>query len=129
MPGATVLLDSGNYEAYWKEGNDSWTQQDFHEVLAHFPCTAAFSFDNQHPPSDSKQHLDMLVERWLADQAAAGVDGRYPPSCTQTPQDLPDICAQLAEACKCPNDRHPRTPARLERNPANPIGDFPSPRS
>ena len=99
--GATVLLDSGNYEAYWKEGNDSWTQQDFHEVLAHFPCTAAFSFDNQHPPSDSKQHLDMLVERWLADQAAAGSTVVIP-IVHATPQDLPDICAQLAEACNVP---------------------------
>ena len=99
--GAIVLLDSGNYEAYWKEGSDRWRQKDFHQILARFPCTAAFSFDNQHPPVDSTAHLHMLVERSLADQSAA-----HPtvviPIVHGTPDQMPDLCAQVAELCNVP---------------------------
>lgn len=99
--GASVLLDSGNYEAYWKDDNSKWDQRRYHQVLSRYPFTAAFSFDNQNPPSDFTIHLDMLVERWHADQLAAEQTVVIP-IVHETPDRLPDICAAVAEACYVP---------------------------
>lgn len=49
--GAHVLLDSGNYEAYWTR-DVMWTQERFHKVLRSGPADVAFSFDHQFPPED-----------------------------------------------------------------------------
>src|SRR5688572_16866315 len=47
--GCTVLMDSGNYESYWKVSQASWQQKHFHEAMVRFPCAIAFSFDEQQP--------------------------------------------------------------------------------
>lgn len=49
--GAHVLLDSGNYEAYWTR-DVTWTQERFHQILRLGPANVAFSFDHQFPPED-----------------------------------------------------------------------------
>jgi hypothetical protein len=49
--GAHVLLDSGNYEAFWTR-DATWTQDRFHEVLRSGAFDAAFSFDRQSVPPD-----------------------------------------------------------------------------
>ncbi len=41
-----ILLDSGNYESYWK-GNNSWNTNNFHSVLKTEPYHLAFCFDKQ----------------------------------------------------------------------------------
>lgn len=98
---AVVLMDSGNYEAYWKDGSDRWGQQDFHQILAEFPCSAAFSFDNQHPSADPDTHLRMLVETWQSDQAAAR-SSLVIPIVHDAPDRLPQLCAQVAQLCNVP---------------------------
>jgi len=43
-----VLLDSGNYESYWKN-DKTWVAQNFIEVCSKVSFHIAFCFDNQNP--------------------------------------------------------------------------------
>lgn len=52
--GQIILLDSGNYESYWKD-DYSWNPDDFKTVLQTTPCHLAFSFDRQDQNSESEQ--------------------------------------------------------------------------
>lgn len=99
--GATVLMDSGNYESYWKDEQVSWRQADFHEVLRRFPCTFAFGFDEQNPPADADAHVGLVVERWRQDQIAAG-DRVIVPIVHGTPESLPELCARVAQETQVP---------------------------
>ncbi|WP_374605480.1 hypothetical protein [Niveibacterium sp.] len=93
--GAVTLMDSGNYESFWKDARDQWRQPSFHQMLAGFPCDIAFGFDEQQPPADASEHLALVVARWKEDQAAAG-------SCQIVPiihgdaRDLPGLCHAVA---------------------------------
>src|SRR5579875_3506767 len=51
--GIVTLMDSGNYESFWKDAQADWKQTDFHKMLADFPCDLAFSFDEQQPPANA----------------------------------------------------------------------------
>ena len=94
--GAVTLMDSGNYESFWKDAREQWPHSSFHHALAAFPCDIAFGFDEQQPPTDAAEHLALLVARWKEDQAAAG-------SCQIVPiihgnaRDLPSLCNSVAE--------------------------------
>lgn len=99
--GATVLMDSGNYESYWKDEQVSWRQADFHDVLRRFPCTFAFGFDEQNPPADTDAHVGLVVERWRQDQIAAG-DRVIVPIVHGTPESLPELCARVAQETQVP---------------------------
>lgn len=99
--GALTLLDSGNYESFWKDTQDQWLQPSFHKILERFPCDIAFGFDEQQPPADAVEHVALLVSRWKADQAAAG-------SCQIVPiihgvaRDLPGLCHAVAKQTGVP---------------------------
>lgn len=67
-----VLMDSGNYESFWKDSKTKWTQSEFHNVVSNFPCDLAFGFDEQEPPSNFEEHISLIKSRWLDDQNAAG---------------------------------------------------------
>lgn len=101
QPITTVLMDSGNYESYWKEFGESWRQPNYHDVLKHFPCTFAFGFDEQSPPDDKEAHTCLIVERWQKDQLAAG--GRViVPIVHGNINTLPIICSAVAQATRVP---------------------------
>lgn len=70
--GAVTLMDSGNYESFWKDAQTDWKQAEFHKMLGDFPCDLAFGFDEQNPPDDPGEHVALIVRRWRADQEAAG---------------------------------------------------------
>lgn len=59
--GSIVLMDSGNYESYWKRDR-GWRQEDFGSVLDSGVCHMAFSYDEQDPPH-SASHIIASVER------------------------------------------------------------------
>jgi len=66
--GTTVLLDSGNYESYWRH-DATWTQERFAQVLERQISTLSFCFDEQ-KPSDSKEAvISTIVAGVLRDQA------------------------------------------------------------
>jgi queuine/archaeosine tRNA-ribosyltransferase len=68
--GATVLLDSGNYEKYWK-GDRTWTRESLSQVLSATPAQLAFSYDDQSPPEDPIQAAEEIVATVVRDQEVA----------------------------------------------------------
>jgi queuine/archaeosine tRNA-ribosyltransferase len=98
--GATVLMDSGNYESYWKGAQASWTQSDYHDVLRRFPSSFAFSFDNQIPPLDTNDHVASIVEGWHRDQAVT--DRVIVPIIHGTAESLPILCAGVEKVTHVP---------------------------
>ncbi|WP_445372049.1 hypothetical protein ACH518_04690 [Methylomonas sp. HW2-6] len=93
--GAVTLMDSGNYESFWKDAQGRWLQNDFHKILKSFPCDLAFGFDEQDPPADFDQHISLVVSRWVEDQAAAGAC-QIIPIIHGTADELPALCGALA---------------------------------
>ncbi|VGO21069.1 hypothetical protein [Pontiella sulfatireligans] len=60
--GQIVLLDSGNYEAYWHKAN--WSEEMFFSVLDDFESfSVSFSFDEQSPPPDVEKICQITKER------------------------------------------------------------------
>jgi len=88
-------MDSGNYESFWKGAQTNWKQADFHRMLASFPCDLAFGFDEQQPPANADDHVALVVERWQADQAAAG-GCQIVPIVHARANELPALCAAVA---------------------------------
>lgn len=93
--GIVTLMDSGNYESFWKNAQANWKQSDFHMMLAEFPCDLAFGFDEQRPPANADDHVALVVERWQADQAAAG-SCQIIPIVHGSANELPALCAAVA---------------------------------
>ena len=93
--GAVILMDSGNYESFWKDARDRWLQPSFHQILAGFPCDLAFSFDEQQPPADATEHVAQLVARWQEDQAVAG-GCQVVPIIHGEASKLPGLCSAVA---------------------------------
>ena len=91
--GKTILMDSGNYEAYWKAPAQPWRQDEFHKALKIFPCSIAFGFDEQAPPQDYKDHLKLLNERHEKD-IAFGEDKIVPIVHAHSTR-LPALCKQF----------------------------------
>lgn len=90
--GLIVLMDSGNYENYWKSGN--WDQQDFHEVLRNFDCSLVLSFDEQDPPQSIVEHTTLICRRYFDDQTIAG-DRPVIPIIHAMPGDFPTLCVNV----------------------------------
>ncbi|WP_457278751.1 hypothetical protein [Polaromonas sp. P5_D5] len=67
-----VLMDSGNYESFWRGPAEPWTVGEYHEALAAFKPDVAFGFDDQSPPENESEHLRLWIEQFRADQHAAG---------------------------------------------------------
>ena len=93
--GIVTLMDSGNYESFWKDAQSAWKPADFHKMLGEFPCDLAFGFDEQQPPENAEAHVDLIVERWRADQAAAGAC-QIVPIVHAPANELPALCAAVA---------------------------------
>ncbi|MDK9720430.1 MAG: hypothetical protein OEL53_04515 [Rhodospirillales bacterium] len=94
--GAVTLMDSGNYESFWKDARQQWLQPEFHKMLNTFPCDLAFGFDEQQPPADFAEHVALLVARWREDQTAAGACQVVPIIHAQA-VDLPSLCNSVAD--------------------------------
>jgi hypothetical protein len=92
--GAVLLMDSGNYECFWKDAQASWGQADFHRILKAYTCDLAFGFDEQQPPADTTEHVALVVSSWQADQEAAGAC-QIIPIIHATVNQLPALCATV----------------------------------
>ena len=93
--GAVTLMDSGNYESFWKDAQEQWHQPTFHQMLGAFPCDLAFGFDEQQPPADFAEHVALVVARWQVDQAAAG-ECQVVPIIHADASELPGLCGAVA---------------------------------
>ena len=99
--GTTMLMDSGNYESYWKSQTASWQQADFHDVLRRFPCAVVLGFDEQDPPKNLDVHVELVVERWRRDQSASGTRVVVP-IVHGTSDSLPRLCTRIAKETQAP---------------------------
>lgn len=70
MRGTAILMDSGNYEGFWK-GELAWTPDRFHEVAKESEHHLCFCYDNQEPPNSSEAIADDVVSSVLRDQEYA----------------------------------------------------------
>ena len=68
--GLVTLMDSGNYEKYWKNGRE-WQREKFHEIASHSYHPLCFCFDNQQPPYTSELIAADVVESVTQDQKYA----------------------------------------------------------
>lgn len=94
--GVTVLMDSGNYESYWKNAKLIWTREHFHRALENFPADLAFSFDEQLPSLDHLAHVKTAIKHYLRDQEAAG-GTIVIPILHEAPSNLPTVCDLFAK--------------------------------
>jgi len=68
--GTTILMDSGNYEGFWK-GQLAWTPDRFHEVAKESEHHLCFCHDNQEPPNTAEAIAEDVVSSVLRDQEHA----------------------------------------------------------
>jgi len=68
--GQVVLIDSGNYEGFWK-ADKSWEVGSFHNVVKSAVHHLCFCYDNQSPPKTAEAIAEDVVASVLRDQAAA----------------------------------------------------------
>ena len=92
--GIKVLMDSGNYESYWKTSN--WNQEEFHSVLSRTSCSMAFCYDNQAPPRDTTKHVEIILSNWEEDKKHSN-GNLLIPIIHGTKESIPELCQQIAE--------------------------------
>ena len=68
--GSVILLDSGNYEGFWK-ADLNWQPGEFHEVASATHHHLCFCYDNQDPRGDSLSIAQDVVASVLRDQEHA----------------------------------------------------------
>jgi len=65
--GSAVLLDSGNYEGFWKGAID-WREERFHAISSAYEHDIGFCYDNQEPLNTADAISEEVVRGVLLDQ-------------------------------------------------------------
>lgn len=65
--GAIILMDSGNYEKFWKK-DKTWKADDFHEIAKSCENDLCFCYDNHNPPDSAETIAEDVVWRVMRDQ-------------------------------------------------------------
>ena len=69
--GSVIVMDSGNYESYWKEDR-TWDSERFHEIAGASAHDVCFCYDNQNPSTRSARAIASdVIGRVLQDQSKA----------------------------------------------------------
>ena len=68
--GAIILMDSGNYEKFWKK-DKTWKAEDFHEIAKSWENDLCFCYDNHNPPGSAETIAEDVIWRVLRDQKQA----------------------------------------------------------
>ena len=68
--GAVILMDSGNYESFWKD-DKNWQPDKFYEIARSSHYHLCFCYDNQQPPSTSESIAEGVVASVIRDQKHA----------------------------------------------------------
>ena len=97
--GSVILMDSGNYESYWK-ADQTWDARRFHQIAESAAYDICFCYDNQSPPCGSARAIaDDVIARVLDDQRYAV--GTVAPIVHGQAQLLPEAVGLVAEEL-CP---------------------------
>lgn len=92
--GAVILMDSGNYESFWKDDKD-WQPDGFHEIAGFSQHHLCFCYDDQQPPLTSESIAEGVVASVIRDQRHAL--GTVAPIVHGTRELLPDAARKTAE--------------------------------
>ena len=92
--GAIILMDSGNYEKFWKK-DKTWKADDFHEIAKSCENDLCFCYDNQNPPSSAETIAEDVIWRMMRDQRHAR--GVVCPIIHGQTRLLPDSAKKIAE--------------------------------
>jgi queuine/archaeosine tRNA-ribosyltransferase len=65
--GTAILMDSGNYEEFWK-GDLAWDTAGLHEIVRTSAHDLCFCYDNQEPPNTAEAIANDVVSSVLRDQ-------------------------------------------------------------
>jgi len=65
--GSIILMDSGNYERYWK-GDPAWDVDRFHTICQTYKHHLCFCYDNLEPPNTADAISEDVVASVLRDQ-------------------------------------------------------------
>lgn len=87
----TILIDSGNYESFWKMQQKKWTPNEFHKILSNYKYSFAFMFDEQMPPHDIDTHIELIIKQWTADEKISR-SNKIIPIIHEYPNHLPLLC-------------------------------------
>lgn len=68
--GAAILMDSGNYEGFWK-ADAAWVPERFHETTGTSEHHLCFCYDNQEPPNTAEAIANDVIASVLRDQEHA----------------------------------------------------------
>ena len=68
--GAVILMDSGNYESFWRHDED-WKPDRFYNIAGSSHYDLCFCYDNQQPPCASESIAEDVVSCVLRDQEHA----------------------------------------------------------
>ena len=92
--GAVILMDSGNYESFWKDDKD-WQPDRFHEIAGSSRHDLCFCYDNHQPPDAAESIAEDVVARVLRDREHAL--GTVAPIVHGNTALLPDAARRTAE--------------------------------
>ncbi len=92
--GTIVLIDSGNYERYWKKDTE-WQPAHFHEIVGSFHHDLCFCYDNLEPPDSPKSIAQDVVASVIRDQDHA--QSTVLPIVHGNAESLPDAARLTAE--------------------------------
>jgi hypothetical protein len=92
--GTQVLMDSGNYESYWRAPSKRWRAQEFHHALRLVKPDIAFGFDIQDPPPNEEKHFVSMLAQLDKDRAAASTSLMIP-IVHGDPDRLSNLCPRM----------------------------------
>lgn len=90
-----VLLDSGNYESYWR-GDAGWDIERFEAICRTLPLHLIFCFDNQDPGTSAREIAEDVLAR-VGRTCEVFPRGTVLPIIHGPKDQLPDIAGLLAE--------------------------------
>lgn len=92
--GTVILMDSGNYESFWK-GGSVWTPERYQEITRASEYHLCFCYDNLKPPDSAEEIAEDVVSRVLQCQDHAS--GTVVPIIHGPTELLPFISRMVAE--------------------------------
>lgn len=91
--GTTVLLDSGNYESFWRKDAD-WQREHFHRVASEECYDLCLSYDARRPPQTFEEDADAIVAG--AQEDAGNAAKTVVPIVHGSPEKLPETASLVA---------------------------------
>lgn len=95
-----ILLDSGNYEKYWRKLKRGWTARKFIEVFRYLPIELAFCYDNLKPSEDRDQVIREIEKSLRRDQKSTSLQYILPIVHSKDSKHVPYICQEVVSHLK-----------------------------